>query len=72
MEIINLICGAKIDVSANWGSVKTRQDYTILSKVNAFCLKYSSESLEKKMACRSIYKKCAKLLICNWFPKGLK
>ncbi len=56
LGIINLTCGAKIDVSAIWDSIKTRPDYTILSKVNAFCLKYSSGSLEKKMACRSIYK----------------
>ncbi len=42
LDIINLICGAKIDVSAIWDSIKTRPDYTILSKVNAFCLKYSS------------------------------
>ncbi len=55
LDIINLICGAKIDVSAIWDSIKTRPDTTILSKLSAFCLKYSSGSLEKKMACRSIY-----------------
>ncbi len=57
LDIINLICGAKIDVSAIWDSIKTRPDSTILSKVNAFHLAdaCASRSLEKKMAYRSIY-----------------